>query len=42
MNGPSKQDIKAIEKKAKQEQNEASKARSVVREATKANSIHSS
>ncbi|MGA9290780.1 MAG: hypothetical protein WBV93_20800 [Anaerobacillus sp.] len=38
MTGPSKQDIKENENKAKQEQQEASKARSIVKEATKSNS----
>ncbi|MDQ0481156.1 hypothetical protein [Guptibacillus hwajinpoensis] len=42
MIGPTKQDIKQIENKAKQEQQEALKARSVVKEATKVNSIHHS
>lgn len=42
MIGSSKQDIKQIENKAKKEQQEALKARSVVKEATKANSIHHS
>ncbi|PFG14368.1 MULTISPECIES: hypothetical protein [Bacillales] len=42
MTGPTIQTIKEIENKAKKEQLEASKARSVVREATKVNSIHPS
>ncbi len=42
MTGPSKQDIKEIENKAKREQREASRARRIVKEATKVNSIHPS
>lgn len=42
MTGPSKQNIKEIENKAKQEQQEAIKARNIVLEATRVNSIHPS
>ncbi len=42
MVGPSKQHIKEIENKAKQDQEEAIKARNVVSKATRVNSIHPS
>lgn len=42
MTGPSKQLIKEIENKAKRDQEEAIKARNVVLEATRVNSIHHS